>query len=76
MDQEVASDSWTCGGCGGEIPEGVHSGKVSFEFETRMPPDYKPPVHVTNTVITARVHDPNCAVLWMANAELLKNVFG
>lgn len=76
VDVEVEADSWVCPGCERHITEGQHYMTVAIRIGTRMPRGYQPAREMPDTELHARVHAPNCLVFWMADNELLKNVFG
>lgn len=77
VDQEVEADSWVCPGCEQPIGEGEHFMQATIKIDTRTSDDYKPAHQApSSALLHARLHNPNCAVQWMADNELLKNVFG
>jgi len=67
--------AWTCPGCNFQIVEGQHFMEVVIRIDTRMPDDYKPPVEVEDTVISARFHSPFCLNLYTLSHPILRDVF-
>lgn len=76
VDGEVEADSWICAGCERPITVGEHFVTNTMRLGTRKPSGYVPVRDVPDTELQVRVHEPNCLVPWMANDELLRNVFG